>query len=141
MITFAFLKRTPWNQLYHKDLSLGGLYNGYVAIRKDIYDKVFIDPVWKAYAEIKNLELYDYDNTKVPSDVHGGITFINTCSEPIEMSPLTDIPGDYINKYVVVGFDTGHWNDDATKWDYEAVKRETLQWKSAIDEAINNFKS
>lgn len=140
--TFAFLRLSPWNTPQYKNQKeLGGLYNGYVGIRKDIYDEVFIDPRWRAYAEMKHYTLYDYDNTKVSQEVHGGITYMNECSIPIEIIPLTNVPitDEIINNYIIVGFDTSHHNDNSDIWDYNAVKAETLKWKENIDNQINNY--
>jgi len=136
--TFAFLRKTPW---YNKEVnpnkqeSLGGLFNGYVAIRKDIYDSIFQDDSWDDEDSFRSK--YDMWYTLVPQCVHGGITCLRLMDSPISMYPLTDIPKDYVNNYVMVGFDTGHIDDDSDIWTYEAVKKETLGWRDSIQAIID----
>jgi len=132
---------TPWynkevNPNKNKQENFGGLFNGYVAIRKDIYDRIFVDDsVWDdgGYLRFK----YDMWYTLVPQCVHGGITYIHLIEDPIAMYPLTDIPKNYVNNYVVVGFDTGHINDTSDIWTYETVREETLQWRESIEDVIS----
>lgn len=101
-----------------------GAYNGYLAIRKDIWDKAY-----------KDADLYE----DIPQP-HGGITwdsygetncFADQAKFFIETEPVS------IKNRMIIGFDTAHYGDTFMKWLKEDVIKETLRWKEEVLNDIN----
>lgn len=122
IICFAFLLRTPLYDRIMEGKYEGGLFNGYVAFSDILpYEDIFSWP--------DNLEDGLPDTIDTHLDVHGGITFDGIQnSDAMYMIPLTEIPHpDNFKGLRVIGFDTLHLDDTKEKWDFEAVKKETLR--------------
>lgn len=110
---------------YNSNPLLRGAYNGYLAIRKDIWDKVY-----------KDADLYK----DIPQP-HGGIIwdsygethcFADQAKLFIETEPVS------VKNRMIIGFDTAHCGDTFMKWLKEDVIKETLRWKEEVLNDINN---
>lgn len=98
----TFVKSSDWQKPYQK-----GWGNGYVIIPKG-----------------HRFHGKHYD--EIPVDVHGGLTFSEYASD-LGWPELADESDGW-----VVGFDTGHFADNASRWTKENVIKETEYLKQQL---------
>lgn len=135
MNTICFLIPTPnINPVYYKncphlylDEVFGrGQYNGYVGIDKETWDKY--------------IGVYSYFD--LPNDFpqpHGGVTYLTIKEKRLGDIPIIAIDNSFdtnLEDYVIIGFDTLHFGDNYTKWDFDAVRNETRRWRDEIVDYI-----
>lgn len=104
------------------DWMIGGYYNGYVAIPKQIFpDK------WKQMEDLPN--------------VHGGCTYMTEFDDLQEMiTNAVETTGKHNPEqtYVVVGFDTCHYCDTPEEWSEECIMNEVIEWMKNIEKEIQS---
>ena len=122
---FAFMCETP--KYDGIGIVLGGQYNGYVATDM---------PLPASYQSgARYDDEHALDNFV---NVHGGITFDAPMHNDWPFIPLTEIPApESFERFRVIGFDTMHYDDTPERWDFDAVRAETMRMYEQIGNLIN----
>lgn len=109
------------------DIYRGGIANGYVYIP---YSENIED------IAIKCGTFYFFEIC----NVHGGVTF-SRCNKGIieHHCPYSRVltPDEWNAKYLVIGWDTNHYDDTSEKWTYKAIIEENEKLAKQIVELIN----
>ena len=105
-----------------------GLFNGYVAFSDKLPES------WQSSWD-------DEDTLDNYVNPHGGITFDRIIKPDMEMIPLTNIPdpNEWKDGIRCIGFDTAHVDDNAKRWDFNAVKSETLEMLDDVKRLIERL--
>ena len=112
-----------------------GLYNGYIAIPMEIWEKIKIP-----FNNEEHFYLYDCipDLNVLP---HGGWTYVEEHVNLIRYYnhiPLIDIRNVSTVNYCVIGFDTCHYGDDDIRWDTHTIIHHVFELYDAVIEYIKN---
>lgn len=109
-----------------------GQYNGYLAIPAE-YSDIIKD-------ETNPYTLYDLVS-EIQDTPHGGVTY---CHEEKDdffdngMIPLIDIYGMDRTNYIIIGFDTAHFEDTWEKWTAKQVYEETMRFYTIVEQYIKS---
>ena len=110
------------------DLYIGGIANAYIYI-----------PYSKEIERISNLnsDMYPFECCHV----HGGVTY-GSVVEGIPSQfhcPYSKVltEKEWTSKYIVLGWDTNHYNDTPDRWTYRSIIEENEQLANQILEIIN----
>lgn len=66
---------------------------------------------------------YGYDDSAIPVDVHGGITYAKIINEDVIKNFSPELDDNDLGKFII-GFDTAHYNS-GKYWTEERVREET----------------
>ena len=113
---------------YGANVYNGGIANAYIYIP---YSKE-LDKLVKNLGGMYPFEMQCY--------VHGGITYGGTCDGISEWHcPYSGVltPDKYDAKYIVVGWDTNHYDDTPDRWTYRTIIEENEDLATQILKIIN----
>lgn len=121
-------QRKALAEVHKIDAYTGGIANAYVYI-----------PYSKEIEKISNLnsDMYPFECCRV----HGGVTYGSVVEgiPPQFHCPYSKVltEEEWTAKYIVVGWDTNHYNDTPDKWTYKTLIEENEQLANQILEIIN----
>lgn len=109
-----------------------GQFNGYIAIPIEIWNKIKLEP----YNDFESI--YDL----VPDfgiDAHGGWTYgksFENFNTDDTFIPLVDVRKIDTTNYIIIGFDTCHFEDNYNNWSAKTVREHIFELCDALNKYI-----